>query len=114
MERETIRWLDRFANYETNRYPCPKCGNEFLVLVEQTDTYCCNQCEWTEGAFGVRPEDCEGFDIDYENPARETWHWWSEFRGFGAFYEHMNGEPWDPPPPRPGPYPYYPPKETNG
>ena len=69
MEKEIILDEDRFANYKSNLYSCPRCNAEFLQYVGQSDDhYCLNDgCGWVEsGYFGGGPE-----DIDYDNPVRQ-------------------------------------------
>jgi hypothetical protein len=70
MEKEIRRNKDKFGNYESNIYPCPRCGAEFLCYVMQFDSHMClnDDCGWFESfGFGTNqhPE-----KIDYENPKR--------------------------------------------
>lgn len=76
MEKETIRNRDKFGNYDTNQYPCPRCGGEFLGYCLQFDSFMCDAegCGWTEssGFFSfVEDEEPVNEQIDYEHPVRE-------------------------------------------
>lgn len=70
MEAETRTEADAFGNYMTNRYPCPRCGNEFLEYIGGWDSHFCpiKECGWGEGVYGDS-DDPE--KIDYKHPVRE-------------------------------------------
>jgi hypothetical protein len=67
MEKEIRKNLDKFGNYESNLYPCPRCSSEFLTYVMQFDSNMCEQCDWFDGWAEGDPKE----QIDYDNPQRE-------------------------------------------
>ncbi len=58
--------VDKFGNHWSNKFPCPRCGTEWLMYVGQYDSFMCvdADCDWSEAIFGQ--ENTE--KIDYSNP----------------------------------------------
>lgn len=47
---EAITDRDEFGNYETDLFPCPRCGNDRVVFVFQFHGWMCaaDECKWTD------------------------------------------------------------------